>query len=394
MISNSTYAPLVDEIVDELAHQGLNGLSELFSKLFNELMKAEREQVLQAGPYERADARKGYANGFKDKMLQTRFGKLELKVPQTRGVTPTFYPQCLEKGVRSERALKVAIAEMYVQGVSTRRVDAIAQELCGMELSSTQVSRVATILDEELEKFRNRPLGRICYLYLDAHYEKVRHDGHIRDVAVLKAVGVNEEGYREILGVSVSLSEGEVHWRTFLESLLKRGMNGMLLVISDDHSGLKAALRAVMPSVPHQRCQFHIAQNAQAYVPSVSMRAEIAQAVKDVFQALNRAEAEERVKQAALRYEKRAPKFSRWLEENAPEAMTFYSFPRGHWKKIRTVNVVERLNEEIRRRTRVARLFPNEASCNRLVTAVCCEIHEEWVSHKKYLTFDGIDKEV
>lgn len=388
MISNSTYAPIVDEIVDELAHQGLNGLSELFSKLFNELMKAEREQVLQAGPYERADARKGHANGFKDKMLQTRFGKLELKVPQARGITPTFYPQCLEKGVRSERALKVAIAEMYVQGVSTRRVDAIAQELCGMELSSTQVSRVATILDEELEKFRNRPLGRIRYLYLDAHYEKVRHDGHVIGLAVLKAVGVNEEGFREILGVSVSLSEGEVHWRTFLESLLKRGMNGMRLVISDDHSGLKAALRAVMPSVPHQRCLFHIAQNAQAYVPSVPMRAEVAQAVRDIFQSLDRNEAEQRVKQTVLQYEKRAPKFSRWLEENALEAMTFYSFPRSHWKKIRTVNIVERLNEEIRRRTRVARLFPNEASCNRLVTAVCCEIHEEWISNKKYLTFD------
>lgn len=232
-------------------------------------------------------------------------------------------------------------------------------------------------LDEELEKFRNRPLERICYLYLDAHYEKVRHDGHIRDLAVLKAVGVNEEGHREILGVSVSLSEGEVQWRTFLESLFKRGMNGMLLVVSDDHSGLKAVLRAVMPSVPHQRCQFHIAQNAQAYVPSVSMRAEIAQAVKDVFQALDRSEAERRTKQTVLKYEKRAPKFSRWLEESAPEAMTFYSFPRSHWKKIRTVNVVERLNEEIRRRTRMARLFPNEASCNRLVTAVCCEIHFE-----------------
>ncbi len=386
MISDNTYAPVINALIEELGHQGLNGLSELLSRLFNELMKAERENVLEAGPYERSDARKGYANGFKDKTLQSRIGKLELRVPQARGIA--FYPQCLEKGVRSERALKVAIAEMYVKGVSTRRVEAITQELCGMELSSTQVSRVAATLDEELEKFRNRPLGTIYYVFLDAHYEKVRHDGQVRDLAVLKAIGINENGHREILAISTSLSEAEVHWRALLEGLLKRGMKGIKIVISDDHSGLRAALRAVLPSVPWQRCLFHLAQNAQSYAPSVAMRMEIAQAVRDIYQASDRVDAERRLKQTAEKYEERAPKFSEWLEENAGEAMTFYSFPRGHWRHLRTVNIVERLNQEIRRRTRVARLFPNEASCCRLVTAVCCEIHDEWISGKKYLTFD------
>jgi transposase-like protein len=174
MISNSTCAPVINALVEELSQQGLNGLSDALSRLFNELMKAEREHVLQATPYERTEARKGYANGFKDKTVQTRFGKLELNVPKTRNIE--FYPQCLEKGERSERALKLAIAEMYVQGVSTRRVAPITQELCGFELSSMQVSRVASILDEELEKFRNRDLGHIVYLYLDADYQKVRHD--------------------------------------------------------------------------------------------------------------------------------------------------------------------------------------------------------------------------
>lgn len=386
MISNSTCAPMVSAIIEELAHQGLDNLSELFSRLFNELMKAEREHVLKAAPYERTEARKGYANGFKNKTVQARFGKLELEVPQTRGIA--FYPQCLEKGERSERALKLAIATMYVQGVSTRRIEPIARELCGFELSSTQVSRVAALLDEELEQFRSRPLGTIVYLYLDAHYEKVRHNGHVRDLAVLKAIGVNAWGHREILGVSSSLSEAEVHWRAFLEDLLKRGLKGVQLIIRDDHAGLKAALRATMPSVPQQRCLFHLAQNAQAYAPSMGMKEEIAQAVRDVFQALDVQEARRRVKETIIRYEKAAPKFCGWLEENAEEGMTFLSYPRGHQKKIRTTNIVERLNGAIRCRTRVARLFPSEESCNRLVTAVCSEIHEEWVSGKRYIVFE------
>jgi transposase-like protein len=387
MISNSTYAPIIHALVEELGQQGLHGLSELLSRLFNEMMKAEREHALQAGPYERTESRKGYANGFKDKAVQTRFGKLQLQVPKTRGIN--FYPQCLEKGERSERALKLAIAEMYVQGVSTRRIAPIAEELCGFELSSTQVSRLSAILDEELEKFRKRQLGRMVYLYLDADYQKVRHDGQVRNMAVLKAVGVNDQGGREVLGISCSLSEAEVHWRKFLESLLERGLKGVEMVISDDHAGLKAALRATLPSVPWQRCLFHLAQNVQAHVPSVSMRKEVAQAVRDIYQALNRKEAEQRLKEIVVRYEKRAPKLCEWLEENAPEGMNFYSRPRAHWKKVRTVNVVERLNEEVKRRTRVARLFPNEASCERLVTAVVAEIHEEWVSGKKYLTVEA-----
>lgn len=387
MISNSTYAPIIEELIEELGQSGLHHLSDLMTRLFNELMKAEREHALQAAPYERTDTRRGHANGFKDKTVQTRFGKMALQVPKTRGLA--FYPQCLEKGERSERALKLAIAEMYVQGVSTRRVASIAEELCGFEPSSTQVSRAATILDEELEKFRKRELGHIVYLYLDADYQKVRHDGHVRDIAVLKAVGVNKDGHREVLGISCSLSEAEVHWRRFLEDLLRRGIRGIELIISDDHSGLRAALKAVLPSVPWQRCIFHLAQNAQAYVPNKAMRPEIAQAMRDIYQARNREEAGQRIKEMALKYERRAPKFSMWLEENGSEGLTFYDRPRDHWKKIRTVNVVERLNGEVKRRTSVIRLFPNEASCERLVTAVVAEIHEEWVGSKRYLTLEG-----
>lgn len=226
-------------------------------------------------------------------------------------------------------------------------------------------------------------------MYLDADYQKVRHDGQVRNIAVLKAVGVNREGFREVLGVSCSLSEAEVHWRTFLGDLLHRGLKGVELIISDDHSGLKAAIRAVLPSVPWQRCTFHLSQNAQHYAPTMQMRGEIAQSMREIYQARNRQEAEDRLKEGLKKYEKKAPKFCSWLEENGHEGMSFYACPQSHWKKVRTVNVVERLNEEVKRRTRVARLFPNEASCERLVTAVVAEIHEDWISGKKYMTFEG-----
>ena len=308
-------------------------------------------------------------------------------MPQTRDIA--FYPSCLERGQRTENALVVAIAEMYFNGVSTRKVEHITKQLCDMEISPTQVSRIAKLLDEELELFRNRPLGKITYLYLDAHYEKVRHEGQVRDLAVLKAIGVTPEGNREILGVSCSLSEATIHWRNFLESLLKRGLKGMVLIISDDHSGLKAALKAVLPSVPWQWCIFHLAQNAQSYAPKKAMRPEIARAVKDIYDSISREEAETRMKLVCKEFEEKASKFCDWLEDNFSEGLTFFSFPRNHWKKIRTVNMVERQNQEVRRRTSIVRVFPNEESCLRLVSAVLMDQHEEWAGQKRYMNMDG-----
>lgn len=211
--------------------------------LFNEAMRLERARALGAGPYERTQERKGYANGYKPKTLHTRLGALDVQVPQVRGEVE-FYPSALERGVRSERALKLAIAQMYVQGVSTRKVTQIVEQLCGLEVSSTQVSRCAALLDAELESWRNRPLGEILYLMLDARYEKVRVDGAVVSCAVLSAIGIDQQGRRSVLGVSVSLSEAEVHWREFLATLQERGLHGVRLVVSDSHAGLKAALTA------------------------------------------------------------------------------------------------------------------------------------------------------
>lgn len=384
---NQNLSALAFEALEELASEGIIDLNGPLAKLLNELMKIEREQVLGASPYERTEKRKGYANGFKNKMLQTRFGKLKLDVPQARGID--FYPSCLEKGERTERALKLALAEMYVNGVSTRKVKKVTEELCGTEISSTQVSRLAKIADEEIQKFRTRSLGRFKFVYLDAHYEKVRHQGYVRNLAVLKAVGINEDGIREIIGVSVSLSEAEVHWRTFLEDLVSRGINGVELIISDDHAGLKASLRAVFPSVPWQRCIFHLAQNAQHHIPNKMLRKEISSAVRSIYGAISLDEAKARQREIINKYRDRADHFCDWLEENFEEGLTFYKFPSSSWLKIRTVNVVARLNQEIRRRTRVARLFPNEESCLRLVSAVVMDIHEEWVTGKRYIILEN-----
>jgi transposase-like protein len=245
----------LDQVTELLAEHGFDGLAQALTVLLNEVMKIERAQALGAAPHQRCDDRTGYANGFKPKTLHTRLGALRVDVPQTRGVA--FYPSSLEKGVRSERALKLAVAEMYVQGVSTREVAAITEQLCGLEVTGAQVSRAACALDAELEKWRTRPLGQTPYLILDARYEKVRHGGQVVTCAVLLAIGIGPDGKRSILGVSVSLSEAEVHWRDFLAGLQARGLHGVKLVTSDDHAGLRQALAARLTGVPWQRCQFH-----------------------------------------------------------------------------------------------------------------------------------------
>ena len=376
----------IEDAVELLKDNGFDGMAEAMALLLNAAMIAERSEHLCAAPYERSAHRVGYANGYKPKTVKTRLGELELRVPQTRD--SDFYPQSLEKGLRSERALLIAIAEMYVQGVSTRRVKRIVEELCGMEVSSTQVSRAAAELDELLEAWRTRSLGRYRYLVLDAQYEKVRQTGQVLDAAVLLACGVDAGGNRDVLGCSVSLSEAEVHWRSFLSSLKDRGLHGVELIVSDAHEGLAAARKAVFGSIPWQRCQFHLQQNAGQYVPNAALRLPVAADIRSIFNAPDLDEAEHLLTKFMDRYQKTAPKLVAWAEEALREGFTVFDFPASHRRRLRTTNLVERLNEEIRRRTRVARLFPNEASCLRLVTAIVMEIAEEWqTAEKRYLVF-------
>jgi len=310
------------DVCELLNEQGFEGMKEAMTLLINEAMRLERQMHLGAAPFERSESRQGYANGYKPKSVTTRLGKLELQVPQTRGTE--FYPSALEKGIRSERALKLAIAEMYVQGVSTRKMAKITEELIGTEVSSMQVSRAAAELDDVLSAWRERQLCETPYLILDARYEKVRHGGQVIDCAVLVAVGISPSGHRSVLGCSVSLSEAEAHWRDFMNKLVSRGLTGVRMIVCDDHAGLKAARRAVFPSVPWQRCQFHL------------------QHVMGLAQS--------------------------------------------HRRLLRTTNMLERQNKEIKRRTRVATLFPNTDSCLRLVSAVLMEVSEGWETGRKYLT--------
>jgi len=362
-------------------------MAEAVRIMLNEAMRIERSQVIEAEPYQRSDHRRGYANGFKPKTLDTRLGTMTVQVPQTRGVA--FYPSALEKGVRSERALKLAVAEMYVQGVSTRKVTEVMQQLCGLEVSSTQVSRAAQLLDEELSAWRQRPIGEMPYLVLDARYEKVRHGGSVISCAVLIAVGITPDGHRTLLGVSVSLSEAEVHWREFLGSLQDRGLHAVQLIVSDDHAGLKAAREARFAGVPWQRCQFHLQQNAGHYVPRIGMRGELAADLRAIFDAPDRAEADRRLELTVRKYERTAPKLAAWLSANVPDGLTVFALPAAHRRRLRTSNLLEPLNKEIKRRTRVATLFPNEAALLRLVSAVLMEISEEWETEKLYLRMEN-----
>lgn len=376
----------IEGAVELLKTNGFEALGDAVTVLVNSAMVAERSDYLGAAPYERTASRLSYANGYKDKTVKTRLGAMLLRVPQTRD--GEFYPQSLEKGLCSERALLLAIAEMYVQGVSTRRVKKIVEELCGLEISSSQVSRAAAQLDAVLEAWRTRELDCYRYVVLDARYEKVRQGGQVLDAAVLIACGVSDQGHRDVLGCSVSLSEAEVHWRAFLSQLKDRGLHGIELIVSDAHEGLGAARKAVFPSVPWQRCQFHLQQNAGHYVPSVAMRAPVAADIRAIFTAPDRDEAEHLLSKLLDRYQSSAPKLVAWAEEALPQGFTVFMLPASHRRRLRTTNLVERLNEEIRRRTRVARLFPNEDSCLRLVSAVLMEIAEDWqTADKRYLTF-------
>ena len=370
---------------EALLEHGLDGAGEALRILVNEASKIERAQYLHANPHERTAERVDYANGYKQKTVLTRVGELTFEVPQVRN--GGFYPSALEKGSRTEQAVNLACAEMYVQGVSTRKVITVLQSLLGPEvaISSAQVSKAAANLDAGLAAWRERPLDETPYIILDARYERVREAGKIIDCAVLVAIGVTADGRRRIIGVSVALSEAEVHWRAFLDSLIRRGLKGVRLIVSDDHAGLKAARRATLPSVPWQRCQFHLQQNAHAYVPRLDQRKSVAQRIRAIFNAPDKIEAERLLKQALEIWAKEAPKLAEWAEENLPMGFAVFDLPIGHRTRLRTTNGLERINRELKRRTRVVSIFPNAESCLRLVSALLAEVDEDWMTSKIYI---------
>lgn len=374
---------VITEISEALMQHGFEkGMVNAIGMILNQTMVIDRDRYLNAEPYERTGTRVSTSNGFKGKTLMTRVGAIPLKIPQTRDCQ--FYPQTLEKGIRSERALRLALAEMYIQGVSTRRVLKITEELCGFEVSSTQVSRLTAQLDTELSAWRNRPLGEYQHLIMDARYETVRYSGAVQDMAVIWAIGVTAEGQRSVLGVSVSLSEAEPHWRKFLGDLVGRGLHGVQYIVSDDHAGLGAARKAVFSGVPWQRCQFHLAQNSQNHISKKLNKELVGQEIRTIFNATNQAQAEANLKAFISQYEKTEPKLTEWAEHNIPEGFTVYQLDSKIQKKFRTSNLCERINQEMARRTKIIRVFPNEGACLRLVTAILVEIDEDWSSGRRF----------
>ena len=375
---------VLTEAMEQIIEHGLDGFSDAMTIVLNEAMRIERSRVLRAAPWERTEQRQGYANGYKDKSLDTRIGKLQLNIPQVRG-NVSFYPSSLEKGLRSERALICAMAEMYIKGVSTRKVQDVVQKLCGLEVTSTQVSRACKQLDEEIGKWRNRPLGCTPFVQLDATYEKVRCDGSVVSCAILIATGVNLEGKRSVLGVSVSLSEAELHWRDFLRNLKARGLHGVEMITSDDHQGLKAAFKSTFTGTPWTRCHVHLQRNAASYVPRVHMRAEVAQDIRSIFTAPDLEEAERLLSKTVQKYEAKASRLAQWMQQSIPEGLTIFRLPPHQRRRLRSTNMLERLNKEIKRRTRVATLFPNEQSLLRLVSAILMEVSDEWEAGRIYI---------
>lgn len=363
---------------------GIDGALLLMQSLLNQVMLIQRSQHLQAKPYERTEERVDYANGFKPRNFNTGMGTMNLSVPQTR--KGTYKPDFLEKYQRTDKALMSAMCEMYLQGVSTRKVTKVLEKLCDLEVSATQVSRVTAQLDEVHKVWREQPLGEMAYLLVDAKYQKVRIDKKVVSAAVMTAYTVDSLGNRRCIGCEVSLSEASIYWRKFLGSLVKRGLCGVKMVTSDSHAGLKEAISTVFNGVEWQRCQFHLQQNAGHHVPKKEMQAEVADDIASVFNSIDKNLAEDQLQRIVTKYEQRAPKLSEWMEENIPESLTFFNQPKATWKKLRTSNMVERQNREFVRRMRVISIFPNTDSLLRLLTAMCQEKDEEWIgSDKKYI---------
>lgn len=368
------------EMMQTLMNEGMQGFPAVAARMYNLAMQFERELHLGAGRYERTEGRTGYANGYKPKTLKTAAGNLRLRIPQVRGSDRPFYPRSLERGTRSDRAIRMAAAEMYVKGVSTRKVQSVFGELCDVDITAEQVSRAMRELDGELESWRNRPIGVVKVLFADATYHRVRVNGVVVPMATFIVTGVLEDGHRAILAVDSDVSENEVHWRRVLTSLVERGMRGVRLIVSDSHDGLRAAREAALPGVPWQRCQMHLQQNAQAYVTKASLRSEVASDIRSVFNAGSLDEARRILAEIVEKYSKSQAKLAAWMEDSLPEGLTVFAFPAAVRQFLRTNNMEENLNRQIKQRTRLIPAFPNASSLLRLVSAICAEISDDWES--------------
>jgi putative transposase len=383
---------LAEEVAQGILLDDPGFLKEIVERVLQELLEAEMTEHVGAAPYERTTERKGHRNGHKPRTLRTRVGTLNLLVPQDR--EGTFSTRLFSRYQRNEKALVLALMEMYVEGVSTRKVKDVTEELCGTSFSKSLVSSLAGRLDAELESWRSRPLEvqGYPYVFVDARYEKVRVDRRVVSQGVLIVSGVRYDGFRELLGVEVADTESEATYQELFRSLKRRGLSGVELVISDDHEGLKAAIARHFQGASHQRCQVHYARNLLGMV-SYARRKELAADLRAIFAAPDREQALQIASSVAEEWRKKGnERIAKRIEEHVEECLTCLAFPESHRRRIRTTNGLERLNQEIKRRTRVVRIFPNEESCLRLVTALAVEQSEEWITGRRYLDMSELEE--
>jgi transposase-like protein len=384
---------LAEEVAQGILLDDPGFLKEIVERVLQELLEAEMTEHVGAAPYERTTERKGHRNGHKPRTLRTRVGTLNLLVPQDR--EGTFSTRLFSRYQRNEKALVLALMEMYVEGVSTRKVKDVTEELCGTSFSKSLVSSLAGRLDAELESWRSRPLEvqGYPYVFVDARYEKVRVDRRVVSQGVLIVSGVRYDGFRELLGVEVADTESEATYQELFRSLKRRGLSGVELVISDDHEGLKAAIARHFQGASHQRCQVHYARNLLGMV-SYARRKELAADLRAIFAAPDREQALQIASSVAEEWRKKGnERIAKRIEEHVEECLTCLAFPESHRRRIRTTNGLERLNQEIKRRTRVVRIFPNEESCLRLVTALAVEQSEEWITGRRYLDMSELEEQ-
>lgn len=357
-------------------------MSKLLEEIFNAILSAQATEQIRAEPYERCEDRVTSRNGYRDRGLQTRVGSLTLKVPKLR--EGNFTTELFSAYQRSEQALLLSLMEMVVQGVSTRKISEITETLCGTSFSRSTVSELCKNLDPVVEGFRNRPLeAHYPFVIVDAIYMKVRENHAVRSKGLLIAIGVNEQGYREVIGFSVANGESEVSWSEFFEQLKARGLKNVDHVTSDNHSGLVKAIRKSFGRATWQRCQTHFSRNMLDKTPKQHQPA-MKQALTDMYNAPNLQEAMRRKGRILTQFDQIAPKATALLDESFADITAVFSLPEAYRKRLRTSNAIERLNEELRRRERVIRIFPNEDSLIRLMGAVLIEQHEKWESGKKY----------
>jgi transposase-like protein len=353
-------------------------------------MEAEVSAQIGAERYERNEERVAQRNGHRIRPWDTRVGTIDLAIPKLR--TGSYFPSWLEPRKRSEQALVAVVAEAYVQGVSTRKVEALVQTLGIAGLSKSEVSRLCTSLDAQVAAFRTRRLDAVYpYVWLDARYEHVREDNRVLSMAVIVAYGVREDGVREVLGIDIGLSEDVVLWREFLQDLVARGLRGVQLVISDAHVGLTQAIREVFVGASWQRCRVHFLRNVLAQVPKTA-QAMVAATVRSIFEQADLATAKKQLRHVIETLQSRFPKVVALLEEAEEDILAFYAFPVEHRRQIASTNPLERLNKELKRRSAVVGIFPNRQAVIRLFGAVLAEQADEWTVGRHYFSETSMHK--